>query len=135
MYSFSLWLRLCSVEHFDSPKLQTSNIVEEESSGDESDQPYYMVLGNDSLEVNSDTHLDDCASSSCSDDYVDADALNEELSLFCENLLEKYQILKKKSLKLNKENKNLFSKLNMLCKRGMRFLIKGTNWNPNSTLF
>ena len=56
-----------------SPKLQTPDIVEKESSGDESDQHYYMVQGNDSLEVNSDTHLDDCASSSCSDDYVDAD--------------------------------------------------------------
>ena len=48
-----------------------------------------MVQGNDSLEVNSETQLDDSASSS-GDDYVDADALNEELSLVCENLLEKY---------------------------------------------
>ena len=48
-----------------------------------------MVQGNDSLEVNSDTQLDDSASSS-GEDYVDADALNEELSLVCENLLEKY---------------------------------------------
>ena len=62
-----------------------------------------MVQGNDSLEVNSDTQLDD-ASSSCSDDYVDADALNEELSIVCENLLQKYQLLKKKSLKLKEEN-------------------------------
>ena len=38
--------------------------------------------GNDSLEVNSDTQLDDSARSS-SDDYVDADALNEELSIVC----------------------------------------------------
>ena len=53
-----------------------------------------MVQGNDSLEVNSDTQLDDCASSSC-DDIMDADALNEELSIICENLLEKYQVLKK----------------------------------------
>ena len=37
----------------------------------------------------SDTHLDDCASFSCSDDYVDADALNKELSIICENLLDK----------------------------------------------
>ena len=57
-----------------------------------------MVQGNDSLEVNSDTHLDECASSSCSDDYVDVDALHEELSFVCENLLEKYQLLKKKNL-------------------------------------
>ena len=42
-----------------------------------------MVQGNDSLEVNSDTQLDDCASSS-GDDIMDADALNEELSVVCE---------------------------------------------------
>ena len=65
-----------------SPKLQTTNIVEEESSGEESDQPCDMIQGNDSLEVNSDTHLDDNTSSS-GDDYVDADALNEELSIIC----------------------------------------------------
>jgi len=51
-----------------SLKLQTPNIVEKESSEDEFDQHCYMVQGNDSLEVNSDTHLDDCANSSCSDD-------------------------------------------------------------------
>ena len=71
-----------------------------------------MVQGSDSLEVNSDTHLVDSASSS-GDDYVDVDALNEELSIVCENLLEKYQLLKKKSFKLKEENKDLFSKLNM----------------------
>ena len=72
-----------------------------------------MVQGNDSHEVNSDTHLDDCTSSS-GDDYVDADALNEELSLVCENLLEKYQVLKKKSLKLKEENKSLSSKPDLI---------------------
>ena len=53
-----------------------------------------MVQGNDSLEVNSETQLDDSASSS-DDDYVDADALNEELSIVCENLLEKLSTLEK----------------------------------------
>ena len=72
-----------------------------------------MVQGNDSLEVHSETQLDDSASSS-GDDYMDADALNEELSLVCENLLEKYQVLKKKNFKLNKENKDLFSKLDLV---------------------
>ena len=72
-----------------------------------------MVQGNDSLEVNSDTQLDDCASFS-SDDYVDADALNEELSIICENLLEKCKLLKKKNFKLNKENKDLCSKLDIV---------------------
>ena len=87
---------LCMVSHCDSAfamwntltslKLQTPNYVEEESSGGESKQHWYMVQGNDSLEVNSETQLDDSASS-LGDDYVDPDALNEELSIVCENLL------------------------------------------------
>ena len=64
--------------------LQTTNYVEEESSGGESEQHCYMVQGNDSLEVNSKTQIDDSVSSS-GDDYVDVDALNEELSIVCEN--------------------------------------------------
>ena len=83
------------------------------SSGDESDQPCYMVQGNDSLEVYSESQLDDSASSS-GDDHIDADALNEELSIVCEKLLEKYNVLKKKSFELNKENKNLISKLDLI---------------------
>ena len=114
--AFAVWNTLTS------PALQTTKYVEEESSGDESDQPCYMLQGNDSLVVNSNTHLDDCASSS-SDNYVNAYALNEELSIVCENLLEKYQLLKKKTFKIKEENKDLFSKL----KRGMRFLMKGTH--------
>jgi len=87
--AFAVWNTLTS------PALQTTKYVEKESSEDETEQTCYMVQGNDSLEVNSDTQLDDSASSS-GDDYMDADALNEELSLVCENLLEKYQVLKKK---------------------------------------
>ena len=76
--------------------------MEKESSEDESEQRCYMVQGNDSLKVNSKTHLDDCASSS-DNDLVDANALNEELSIVCEKLLEKYKLLKKKSFTLNKK--------------------------------
>jgi len=43
----------------------------------------YMIQGNDSFEVNSDTHLDDCASSTNDHDSMDAHALNVELSEFC----------------------------------------------------
>ena len=56
---------LCMISHYDSaftvwniltsPELQTTNYVEKESSGDESDQAYFMVQGNDSLEINSNT--------------------------------------------------------------------------------
>ena len=45
---------------------------------DESDETCYMIQGINSLEVHLETHLDDSASSS-GDDYMDADALNEEL--------------------------------------------------------
>jgi len=101
------------MKHIDLSKLQTTNNVEKESSGEESDQVCFMVQGNDSLEVHSETYLDDSASSS-GDDNMDDDALNKELSLFYENLLEKYKLLKKKSLKLKEENEDLFSKLNMI---------------------
>jgi len=79
-----------------SPELQTTNYVKKEPMVDESDEACYMVQGNESLEVHSDTHLDDSPSSSNDDhDSMDANALNEELSLFCENLLNKYKLLKK----------------------------------------
>ena len=68
-------------------------IFEREPRRDESEQTCYLVQGNDSLEVNSDTHLDDCANSSSNDNSMDAQALNEELSLFCENLLSNYKAL------------------------------------------
>ena len=58
--------------------------MEKESSGEESNEVCYVVQGNDSLEINSDTELDDCASSS-GDDIMDADALNEELFIIYEN--------------------------------------------------
>ena len=50
--------------------------MEEKSSGDETEQVCYMVQENDSLEVHSETQLDDSASSS-GDDHIDADALNK----------------------------------------------------------
>ena len=63
------------MEYIDSPELQTTNNVEKESSGKESDQACIIVQGNDSLEVISDIQLDDSASSSC-DDNMDAHTLN-----------------------------------------------------------
>ena len=71
-----------------------------------------MVQGNDSLEVQSESQLDSFDASSSCDEYVDANALNEELSIVCEKLIEKYNVLKKKSLGLNNDNKNLISRLN-----------------------
>ena len=86
---------LCMISHCDSaftvrntltsPEFQKPNIVEEESSGGESKQQCYMVQGNDSLEVQSETQLDSFDSSSSCDDNIDAHVLNEELSIVCEN--------------------------------------------------
>jgi len=58
-FAFAVWNTLTS------PELQTTNNVEKESSGDESNETCFMVQGNDSLEVNSDTQLDDNASVGC----------------------------------------------------------------------
>ena len=76
--AFAVWNTLTSSE------LQSPNIVEDESS-EKSEQHCYMVLGNDSLEVNSETQLDDDDASSCSNEYIDANALNEELLLCVKN--------------------------------------------------
>ena len=73
-----------------------------------------MVQGNDSLEVHSEPHLDCDDSASSSNDFVDPHALNEELSIVCEKLLEKYKILQKKSLGLEKENKSFHSRLDIV---------------------
>ena len=83
--------------------------MEKESSGDESNETWFMVQGNDSLEINSDTQIDDFASSSIDDNAMDAHALNEELSIFCENLLSKYKALKSKSFDLKEENKRFLN--------------------------
>ena len=71
--AFAVWNKLTTTT---TSELQVQ-IQEEESSG-ESDSQCFMVQGNDSLEVHSETHLDndDCASSSC-DENIDAHALNE----------------------------------------------------------
>ena len=49
------------MEHLDLSKASIVNLNEKESSGEESDQRCFMVQGNDSLEVNSETQLDDSA--------------------------------------------------------------------------
>ena len=56
-FAFAVWSTLTS------PKVQTTHVLEKESSGDESDQACFMVQGIDSLEVKSDTHLDDSSTS------------------------------------------------------------------------
>ena len=70
------------MEHVDLLQASIANPNGGESSG-ESEQQCYMVQGNDSLEVYSETQLDGDDASSSSNDYVDANALNEELSIVC----------------------------------------------------
>ena len=75
--AFAVWNMLTTTT---TSELQLPN-QPEESSGESEPQLCYTVQGNDSLEVQSETHLDneDCASSS--NDFIDPHALNEELSL------------------------------------------------------
>jgi len=70
-----------------SLKEQTSNNLEREPIGDESDKACYMVQGNDFLEITLESHLDECDSSSNDHGSMDAHALNEESFKFFENLL------------------------------------------------
>ena len=105
--AFAVWNLLTTTT---TSELQ-EQIQEEESSG-ESDSQCFMVQGNDSLEVQSETQLDSFDSTSSCDEFVDAHALNEELSIICEKLIEIYKVLKKKSLVIEKENKSLHSRLN-----------------------
>ena len=79
-----------------------------------------MVQGIDSLEVKSDTHLNDYDSSSIDDNPMDAHALNEELCKFCENLLLKYKLLKSKSFDLKSENENLFSNFDLILQEKLK---------------
>jgi len=96
--TFAVWNTLTSF------KEQKTNILEKEPLVDESDEACYMVQGNDSFEVTSECHLDDCTSSSDDhDSSMDAHILNKELSIFCENLLSKYKVLKSKNFDLQKE--------------------------------
>ena len=97
------------MEHIDFSQGTNDKCLEKESRGEESDQACFMVQGNDSLEVISDTQLDDNASSSYDDNTMDTHPLNLELFMFCKNLLSKYKALKSKSFDLKEENKNLFS--------------------------
>jgi len=108
--AFAVWNKLTTTT---TSELQLPIQPEEESSG-ESESQCYMIQGNDSLEVQSELQLDsDNASSSC-DEIIDPHALNEELSIVCEKLIEKYKILKKKSLGIEKENKSLHSRLDIV---------------------
>ena len=54
-FAFAVWNTLIS------PNEQTTNILEKVSIVEESDETSYMVQRNDSLEVHSDTQLDDSA--------------------------------------------------------------------------
>ena len=74
--AFVVWNKLTTST---TSKLQLPN-QPEESSG-ESDSQCFMVQGNDSLEVQSESQLDSFDSSSSCDDNFDAHALNEELSI------------------------------------------------------
>ena len=100
------------------------------SRRDESDECCFMVQGNNSLEVQSETQLDASSSSYCNE-CLDAQAMNDELAKNCENLISKYKLLKKKNLALKEENKSLSSDLRLFCKKRKRFQVNVTHLNPN----
>jgi len=100
--AFAVWNKLTTTT---TSKLQVQ-IQPKEFSG-ESDSQCFMVQGSDSLKVQSETQLDSFDSSSSCDEHVDPNTLNEELSIVCEKLIEKYKVLKKKTFVLNKENKKI----------------------------
>ena len=76
------------------------------SRRDKSDEHCFMVQGNNSLEVQSESQLDASSSSYCNE-CLEAQAMNDELAKNCENLISKYKLLKKDSHGLKEENKNL----------------------------
>ena len=86
------------MEYIDLSRATNDKQLDREAIVDESDQACFMVQGIDSLEVKSDTHLDDNASSSCDENAMNAHALNEEFFMFYEKLLSKYKALKFKSI-------------------------------------
>jgi len=69
--TFVVWNTMIALE------VQDSNNLERDSSEDDSDEACFMIQGNDSLEVNSESNLDDCASTSNDNDSMDAHMLNE----------------------------------------------------------
>ena len=62
------------MEHFDLSKEQAQHILKGELRRNESDQACFMVQGIDSLEVTSESHLHDSATSSNDHDCMDAHA-------------------------------------------------------------
>ena len=111
--TFIVWNTLISLKG----QGQCSNDLERDSSDDESNQACFIVQENDSLEINLESNLDDCTSTS-NDNMSNENVhmLNEGLSMFCEDSLRKYKLLKNKSLNLNKGNEFLSSKLNCVLK-------------------
>ena len=89
-----------------SPELPKIIDKMRKSRRDESGERCFIVQGNDSLEVHSDTQLDASSSSYCNE-CLEAQAMNDELAKNCENLISKYKLLKKDSLVLKEENKKV----------------------------
>jgi len=73
--AFAVWNTLISLEE------QNSNDMERESSEDDCDQECFMIQRNDPLEVNLESEINE-----------DVNMLNDELAIFCEDLLEIYKL-------------------------------------------
>ena len=117
---------LSRVANFDSAFIVWNTIVSlgeqkqyyagsDSDDGSDASNIWYIVQGDNPLEINSESELDE-----------DVDMPYDELALFCQQILEKYDVLKKNNKRLknkfeciSKENKFLnvflFSKLNDIC--------------------
>jgi len=100
--AFAVWSMLSSPE---LPKI--INKIRR-SRRDISEEPCFMVHGNDSHEVQSDSQLDDCSSSYCYG-CGEVQTLNVELTSKLEIFLEKHELLKKKHFDVKEELKDLCS--------------------------
>ena len=100
--AFAIWSILTSPE---LPKIINKL---RRSRRDKSDEHCLIVQGNDSLEVQSESQLDDSSSSYCYG-CLEAQTLNMELATKLDNFLEKHKLLKEDNLVLKNELKNLLS--------------------------
>ena len=114
--AFAVWSILTS------PELPVIINKLRRSRRDKSDEHCLMVQGKNSLEVQSDSQLDDCSSSYC-DGCLEAQTLNMELATKLENFLEKHNLLKKNNLEL----RICAQLLNRFCKRRKRSLVNVTH--------
>ena len=105
--AFAVWSILTS------PELPRIINKMRRSKREKSEEQCLMVQGKNSLEVQSDSHIDDSSSSYCHGCF-EVQTLNMELAQKLENLLEKHDLLKEDNLVLKNELKDLCSNFELV---------------------